>query len=267
MFNNLCCFCNETNDKCFCNLTKKQINNDFKIEKQKIKDIEAEKNYNNIIKKDFNYNIMFNIVGKDLFTLIDNWYYKENEYTKHNTINSIIDFIMTQINNYHLNDKPFEKKEIFNETYNEIENNIIPKIKIIKLSKKECGIMPSRGTKYSAGWDIYTPILFELLPKEEKVIDTLIQFQIPYGYYGNIKSKSGLYFKTKIISYNGTIDNDFRGNLLVSIKNKGKEKYIFDQGDKICQMIIEPYLTAELELAEVLDNTERGNKGFGSTGK
>ena len=98
-------------------------------------------------------------------------------------------------------------------------------------------------------------------------IDTGVHMEIPNGYFGHIESKSGLNVKQGIVSCGGIIDSGYTGSIVVKLYNFGTEPYTFHAGDKISQIIIQPYIAPELELVDVLDVTERADSGFGSTGK
>lgn len=142
-------------------------------------------------------------------------------------------------------------------------------------------IMPTRAHSTDAGLDLYAPYDF-LLPQssarnEETVwglpakvgshtVDTGVHMEIPAGYVGMIKSKSGLNVKNGIIS-EGVIDSGYTGSIRVKLYNLGNENIVFRKGQKISQIVIMPIITPEPEQVESLGETERGDGGFGSTGK
>lgn len=99
-------------------------------------------------------------------------------------------------------------------------------------------------------------------------IPTGIKVQIPDGYYGKVVVRSSLGFKYRVTMGNscGVIDSDYRGEIKVPLINHGHVPYTINPGDRICQLIIVPYLNVETELG-VVDDTDRGEGGFGSTGK
>lgn len=101
----------------------------------------------------------------------------------------------------------------------------------------------------------------------EAIIDTGVHIAIPKGYYGKIESKSGLNVKHSIVSLGGTIDAGYTGSIVVKLYNLSAYDYTFHAGDKIAQLIIQPCELPEFEWVESLDETERGDNGFGSTGR
>ena len=99
------------------------------------------------------------------------------------------------------------------------------------------------------------------------VFDTGVHAELPRGYYGKVESKSGLNVKHSIVSCGGVIDAGYTGSIRVKLYNLGSEPYRVSKGDKIAQLIIQPYISPELELVDELAQTERGDNGFGSTGR
>lgn len=117
-----------------------------------------------------------------------------------------------------------------------------------------------------AGADIRTPIPFTVMPHSAVIIDTGVHVEIPEGYVGMLKSKSGLNVNQSILS-EGVIDHGYTGTILVKLYNHGDRIVIFNRGDKITQLVIMPFLAAEFVHVDELAATERGNSGFGSTGR
>lgn len=134
----------------------------------------------------------------------------------------------------------------------------------VKLDKG--AFMPLRAHESDAGYDLKTPIDFYLKPESDFVIDTGVHVQIPKGYVGILKSKSGLNVKRSVIG-TGTIDSGYTGSIVVKLYNLGDNYQHFRAGDKIIQLVIYPIFTEDLEQVEELEETERGDKGFGSTGR
>lgn len=124
-------------------------------------------------------------------------------------------------------------------------------------------IMPTRAHDSDAGLDLYTPKGFVL--GMSSVVDTGVHVEIPKGYVGMIKSKSGLNVKHDITS-EGVIDSGFSGSIVVKLYNHGRNPHEFNAGDKITQLVILPIETPELVLVDSFAETERGDAGFGSTG-
>lgn len=126
--------------------------------------------------------------------------------------------------------------------------------------------MPERAHEADAGYDLRSPIKDRLYAGEAIVIDTGVHVAIPAGYAGFLKSKSGLNVKHDIVG-EGVIDSGYTGSIRVKLYNHGEESYVIEKGDKISQLVILPICTPDLELVGELEETERGDGGFGSTGR
>lgn len=142
-------------------------------------------------------------------------------------------------------------------------------IQLKKLS--ESALLPVRGSEYAAGYDLFSDIDSDvsIAPHETKLIGTGISVAIPDGYFGGIYSRSGLSTKEGLRPANctGVIDSDYRGEIKVPVHNDSNEIRVISPNQKIAQMIIQPFLSVEFEEVDSLDDTARGNNGFGSTGK
>ncbi|NXA08755.1 DUT protein, partial [Sapayoa aenigma] len=139
------------------------------------------------------------------------------------------------------------------------------RLRFTKLS--ENAFAPSRGSARSAGYDLYSAYDCVIPPMEKAVVKTDIQIALPSGCYGRVAPRSGLAAKHFIDVGAGVIDEDYRGNVGVVLFNFGKETFEVKKGDRIAQLICERIYYPELEEVEALDDTERGEGGFGSTGK
>uniref|UniRef100_H0XKZ6 Deoxyuridine 5'-triphosphate nucleotidohydrolase n=1 Tax=Otolemur garnettii TaxID=30611 RepID=H0XKZ6_OTOGA len=126
---------------------------------------------------------------------------------------------------------------------------------------------PSRGSARAAGYDLYSAYDYTIPPMEKAIVKTDIQIALPSGCYGRVAPRSGLAAKHFIDVGAGVIDEDYRGNVGVVLFNFGKEKFEVKKGDRIAQLICERIFYPEIEEVQVLDDTERGSGGFGSTGK
>ncbi|XP_062061843.1 deoxyuridine 5'-triphosphate nucleotidohydrolase, mitochondrial isoform X2 [Lepus europaeus] len=126
---------------------------------------------------------------------------------------------------------------------------------------------PTRGSARAAGYDLYSAYDYTVPPMEKAIVKTDIQIALPSGCYGRIAPRSGLAAKYFIDVGAGVIDEDYRGNVGVVLFNFGKEKFEVKKGDRIAQLICERIFYPEIEEVQVLDDTERGSGGFGSTGK
>lgn len=143
--------------------------------------------------------------------------------------------------------------------------------------------MPTRAHPYDAGLDLYAPR--DVYVSESRgngsaycgsvsvrnysgseVIDTGVHVEIPEGYVGLIKSKSGLNVKHGLTA-EGVIDAHYTGSIRVKIYNHTSQSYRFKAGDKIAQLVIVPCVLPPLELVDSLEETDRGENGFGSTGR
>lgn len=126
--------------------------------------------------------------------------------------------------------------------------------------------MPMRAHDTDAGADLRSPIGAVVPARGSSVIDTGVHIQLPHGYVGMLKSKSGLNVKYDITS-EGVIDEGYTGPIKVKLYNNSYSPYFIDRGDKITQLVIVPCEYVSFELVEGLDDSERGGNGFGSTGK
>lgn len=137
-------------------------------------------------------------------------------------------------------------------------------LKVKKLSVD--AIVPSRATEYSAGYDLFTPDTVTIPPVSRTVVKTDISIVIPAGHYGRVAPRSSLACKGIDVAA-GVIDEDYRGNVGVVLVNTSNKSVIFNKGDRIAQLILEKISTPEVVLVDELDETVRGQGGWGSTGK
>ena len=126
--------------------------------------------------------------------------------------------------------------------------------------------MPTRAHDTDAGLDIYSRETKTIRARRSKVFDTGVHIELQKGTVGMLKSKSGLNVKHGITS-EGVIDVGYTGSIRAKLYNNSDEDYTVKAGDKITQLVILPILTPELELVDSLEDTERGDNGFGSSGK
>lgn len=142
------------------------------------------------------------------------------------------------------------------------------KVRIKKLDEK--AIMPTYGTDYSAGADLYvlTDSAVEIAPHETVLLHTGISIEIPEGYCGLIFARSSLGTKRGLAPANkvGVIDADYRGEVRVALHNHSEALATVEPGERVAQLAIVPFLKAEFELSDELSDTVRGAGGFGSTG-
>lgn len=132
-------------------------------------------------------------------------------------------------------------------------------------------ILPTRGSDYAAGADLRavldTPV--EIKPGQTVMIGTGIAMEIPEGFVGLVFARSGLACKEGIAPANkvGVIDSDYRGEIKVALHNHSKSERTVENGQRIAQIVIVPFAAPDFVEAVELSDTERGQGGFGSTGK
>lgn len=141
-------------------------------------------------------------------------------------------------------------------------------INIKKLS--ENAIMPTYGSEYAAGADLYACIEQEVVikPHQTVLIPTGIALELPIGYAGLIYARSGLASKKGLAPANkvGVVDCDYRGEVKVALHNHGEVEQTVAVGERVAQLVITPYITAKFVAVDELSQTARGAGGFGSTG-
>lgn len=142
----------------------------------------------------------------------------------------------------------------------------------IKVKKiKENVIIPTRGSKEAAGVDLYACIEkpITILAHSTVMIGTGLTMELPNGYFGGIFARSGLATKEGLRPANccGVIDSDYRGEYIVALHNDTDEAKLIMPNQRIAQLVVMPYLPIEFKEVNELSETERGDEGFGSTGK
>lgn len=136
----------------------------------------------------------------------------------------------------------------------------------VKVVLDDGAYMPEKAHNADAGFDLRTPSKVVIPAKSSRIIPTGVHVQIPYGYVGFLQSKSGLNVKNGILS-DGTIDSGYTGSIVAKLYNHGNREKVFENGDKITQLVILPIPEIEMEQVERLEETERGDNGFGSSGR
>ena len=130
---------------------------------------------------------------------------------------------------------------------------------------------PSYGTEFAAGADLYACIENKIIiePGQTSFVGTGLTMEIPAGLAGFIYARSGLACKKGLAPANkvGVIDSDYRGEIIVALYNHGSEPIEVENEERVAQMVIAPYISAVYEEAESLEETSRGEGGFGSTGR
>lgn len=151
------------------------------------------------------------------------------------------------------------------ESFRKNEREELPELLIMTKN-----FVPSYATEGSAGLDIPCdndePIVIE--PRTQAKIPTGISVAIPQGYFGAIypRSSAGIKLRVTLSNTVGIIDSDYRGEISLFVYNEGENPITIHKGDRLVQMILQPYLKANIRVVEELDDTLRGAGGFGSTG-
>lgn len=142
------------------------------------------------------------------------------------------------------------------------------KVNIKKLNENAC--IPTYGTEFSAGADLYSGLseAVTIAPGTTEFIKTGIAMEIPTGLVGLIYARSGMACKKGVAPANkvGVIDSDYRGEIIVALHNHSQNPVSIEPGERIAQIVLAPYITADFNIVEELNDTERGTGGFGSTG-
>ena len=143
-------------------------------------------------------------------------------------------------------------------------------IQFLKLPHAEDLPLPAYKTKHASGMDLRAALdnPVDLEPGKRILIPTGLKMALPDGYEAQIRPRSGLAFRNGITMLNtpGTIDSDYRGEIKVLAVNLGQEIFRINHGDRIAQMVIAPVTRAKVHLVDEINDTERGDGGFGSTG-
>lgn len=128
------------------------------------------------------------------------------------------------------------------------------------------GFEPSRAHDTDAGMDLRTPVAVTVPAHGSVVVDTRTHVELPHGCAGLIVSKSGLNVRHGITSA-GLVDEGYTGSIRVRLYNHSDDAYTFEPGDKVTQLVVFPVVYVPLELVDSIDGGERGDGGFGSTGR
>ncbi len=142
------------------------------------------------------------------------------------------------------------------------------KVNIKKLNENAC--IPTYGTEFSAGADLYSGLseAVTIAPGATEFIKTGIAMEIPTGLVGLIYARSGMACKKGVAPANkvGVIDSDYRGEIIVALHNHSQNPVTIEPRERIAQIVLAPYVTADFNTVQELNDTERGTGGFGSTG-
>jgi dUTP pyrophosphatase len=150
-----------------------------------------------------------------------------------------------------------------------MDSNRVP-VRVSRVEGAEDLPLPSYATPHSSGLDLAAAVEEPLVlqPGQRALVPTGFRFEIPPGYEGQVRPRSGLALRSGISMVNspGTIDADYRGELKVILINLGEEPFVVNRGDRIAQLVIAPVARAELRESASLAETARGDGGFGHTG-
>ena len=142
-------------------------------------------------------------------------------------------------------------------------------IKVKKLN--EFAKLPTRGSEYAAGYDLYaaTDQILNIAPHSTIKVGTGLSFELPEGTFAAIYARSGIATKRGLRPANcvGVCDSDYRGEYIVALHNDTDKMQSIEPGERIAQMILLPYIEMKFNEVKELSNTERGSSGFGDSGK
>jgi len=138
--------------------------------------------------------------------------------------------------------------------------------KKMKVKLDENAIVPERAHDLDAGLDFFTPIDFVVPAHGFASVDTGVHIELPYGTRGHICSKSGLNRKFGLTT-DGTVDEGYTGTVGITVHNDGDEDYHFARGDKVAQLVIEVILRPGILVVDEISGGDRGDDGYGSTGR
>jgi len=139
-----------------------------------------------------------------------------------------------------------------------------PQVKFMKLTRN--AFAPTKGSRYSAGHDLYAAYDCIITPGNRGIVSTDIAIELPAGCYGRIAPRSGLAYHHSLHTLGGVIDRDFRGTITVIIMNLGSKVYYIKKGDRVAQLILEKIFYPSFVQVKSLNSTAREGKGLGSTG-
>lgn len=139
-------------------------------------------------------------------------------------------------------------------------------LQTVRVKLDDGALAPTRAHDIDAGADLFTPHALVVTARGSAKVDTGVHMEIPAGYAGFLKSKSGLNVKHGIIS-DGTIDAGYTGSIVVKLYNLSDAPYRFRAGDKVTQIVIQSVETPTFDFVESIEGGERGDAGFGSSGK
>jgi dUTP pyrophosphatase len=147
---------------------------------------------------------------------------------------------------------------------------VVPVLRVRRVGQRGPPLdLPAYQTPHAAGLDLRADEDFALAPGERRAVPTGLAIELPEGHEGQVRARSGLAARHGIALVNapGTVDADYRGEVQVLLVNLGREPFVGRRGDRIAQLVVAPVARVEVQLAEALAGSARGEGGFGSTGK
>ena len=138
---------------------------------------------------------------------------------------------------------------------------------VLRMQLDDKAYQPLRAHMEDAGLDLRAPEAFVLKAHSFAVVDTGVHVLIERGWYGKLESKSGLNVNHGIVCPGGVIDSGYTGSIKANLYNFSDEDYEFQAGDKMVQLVIVPCATPLIQVVQELDGTDRGDDGFGSSGR
>jgi dUTP pyrophosphatase len=140
---------------------------------------------------------------------------------------------------------------------------MVDSLKFVKLHP--AAKLPTRGSKYAAGLDLYSIDDVTIPAGERALVRTGLSVAVPLGFYGRVAPRSGLAVEYGVDVLAGVIDSDYRGEIICVLINHGKETIHLEAGRRVAQLVLESIITPQAEWADRLDETDRGSSGFGSS--
>lgn len=137
----------------------------------------------------------------------------------------------------------------------------------INFKLQEGARLPTRGKTGDAGLDLYVSNEVAIMPYAKVIVRTGVSCEIPPGYYGKVTPRSSTMRDRELLVIDGTVDSGYRGEIGISVKSLNSEPVRLIPGDRIAQLIVLPYLECDPVEVDELSETDRGEDGFGSTGR
>jgi dUTP pyrophosphatase len=142
------------------------------------------------------------------------------------------------------------------------------KVKVLFKKLDNRAVLPTKNKDSDTGYDVYSIDDFVIPANGSATVKCGLQVAyITPGYWFSVRSRSGLAFKSDIVGFDGTIDNEYRGELGIKLFNFSNKDYTIKWGERVIQIAIHKNIESEIEFTEEIDRTERGSNGFGSSGR